>query len=110
LEPTAARFAFAGVRGFCESPPVAIRQPVERSAAVTLLALAALHGVWATGSSWPARDRAALAELMAGRAGGSVPPPAACLTVATVLASAAVLVSGRPRQRPALRGAGARAV
>src|SRR4051794_41679132 len=99
----------AGVRWVCESPPVNIRGPVERSAAVTLFALAALHAVWATGSSWPAKDRAALAELMAGRAGGSVPPPAACLTVATLLASAAALVSGRPRRLPALRRAATRA-
>src|SRR3954451_3557845 len=88
----------AGVRWVCESPPVNIRGPVERSAAVTLFALAALHAVWATGSSWPAKDRDALAELMAGRAGGSAPPAAACLTVATLLTSASVLVSGRPRR------------
>src|SRR3712207_7046093 len=47
--------------------------------------LAILHVAWATGSSWPAKDRDALADLMAGRAGGSVPPPTACLTVATLL-------------------------
>jgi uncharacterized protein DUF3995 len=79
----------------------------ERSAAASLLALAALHAVWATGSPWPARDRAVLAELMAGRAGGSVPSPAACLTVATLLAASSVLVSGRPRRSSLLRRAGA---
>jgi uncharacterized protein DUF3995 len=89
---------------------VDIRGPVERSAAATLLALAGLHAVWATGSSWPAKDRVALAELMAGRAGGSVPPAAACTTVATLLTIASVLVSGRPRRLPALQRAGAHAV
>jgi hypothetical protein len=89
---------------------VHVRRPVERSAAATLFALAALHALWATGSSWPVKDRAALAELMAGRAGGSVPPAAACLTVAALLTSASLLVGGRPRRLPALRRAGARAV
>src|SRR3954447_21972225 len=79
---------------------------VERVGAATLLGIAALHGLWASGSSWPAKDRDELADLMAGRAGGSVPSPAACLTVATLLASASALVIGRPRRLPRLRRAG----
>jgi hypothetical protein len=72
-----------------------------------LLGLAGLHVAWARGSSWPASDRDALADLMAGRTGGSVPPPAACLAVATLLTSASGLVAGRPRRLPRLRRAGA---
>jgi hypothetical protein len=82
----------------------------ERSAAATLLGLAGLHGAWAFGSAWPAHDRAALADLMVGRPGGSVPPPAACLAVAALLAGASALVAGRPRRLPGLRRVGAAGV
>jgi hypothetical protein len=82
----------------------------ERSAAACLLGIAGLHAAWAWGASWPARDRQALADLMAGRAGGSVPPPAACVAVAGSLAVAAGLVAGRPRGVPRLRRAGAAGV
>jgi hypothetical protein len=81
-----------------------------RSTAVTLLGLAGLHVAWASGSSWPAGDRAELADLMAGRAGGSVPSPAQCLAVATLLTSASALVAGRPRRLPRLRRIGAAGV
>jgi hypothetical protein len=86
---------------------VDVAATAERSAAVTLLALAGLHAGWAFGWSWPARDRDQLADLMAGRADGSVPPPAACVAVAGLLASAAGLVAGRPRRGSRLRPAGA---
>ena len=82
----------------------------ERSAAAGLLGLASLHVAWAAGSSWPAKDRDALADLMAGRAGGLVPAPAACLTVAMLLGCASGLVAGRPQCLPALRRAGAAGV
>jgi hypothetical protein len=78
----------------------------ERAGAVTLLGIAALHVLWAAGASWPAEDREALADAMAGRVGGSVPSPAACLAVAALLASASALVAGRPRKLPRLRRAG----
>jgi hypothetical protein len=78
----------------------------ERAGGAVLLGLAGLHALWASGSSWPAEDRAELADRMAGRAGGSVPSPAACLGVATVLASASALVAGRPRRLPRVRRAG----
>jgi hypothetical protein len=78
----------------------------ERVGAATLLGIAAVHALWALGSSWPAEDRDELAEVMAGRAGGSVPSPAACLVVATLLASASALVGGRPRCLPCLRRTG----
>jgi len=89
---------------------VDIPKTAERSAAVVLLALAGLHAAWASGSSWPAKDHEALADLMAGRAGGAVPPPAACLTVATLLASGSALVAGWPRRLPSLQRAGASGV
>ena len=79
---------------------------VERSAATILLGIAGLHAAWALGASWPAKDRDALADLMAGRAGGSVPPPVACLAVTVLLTSASGLVAGRPRRLPRLRRAG----
>ena len=82
----------------------------ERCAAVTLFGLAGLHVAWATGSSWPVADRAQLADLMAGRAAGSVPSAPACLIVATVLTSASALVAGRPRGLPRLRRLGAAGV
>ena len=84
-----------------------VSRAAERSAAATLLGLAGLHVAWAFGGSWPAQDRAGLADLMAGRAGGSVPPPGACLVVALLLASSSALVAGRPRRAAPLRRAGA---
>jgi hypothetical protein len=78
----------------------------ERAAAGALLGIAALHVLWASGSSWPAEDREELADVMAGRVGGSVPSPTACLLVATLLASASALVASRPRRLPRLRRTG----
>ena len=82
----------------------------ERSAAATLFGLAGLHSAWATGWSWPAPDRAQLADLMAGRAGGSVPSPTACAFVAALLTSASALVAGQPRRLPRVRRLGAAGV
>jgi hypothetical protein len=75
-----------------------------------LLSLAALHVVWATGSSWPLSDEGELLDNVVGRPGGSAPSPAACLAVAGCLATAAALVSGRPRRWPALSRAGSAGV
>ena len=75
------------------------------TSATALAALAGLHAAWGAGSSWPLRDRAALAEAVAGRK--SMPGPVACFGVATALGAAAVLVSGRPRRRPTLVRIGA---
>jgi hypothetical protein len=78
----------------------------ERAAAAALLGIAALHVSWASGSSWPAKDREELADAMAGRAGGSAPSPTACLVVATLLATASALVAGRPQRLRRLRRTG----
>jgi hypothetical protein len=82
----------------------------ERSAAVTLLGIAGLHALWATGSPWPARDRDALADVVAGRAGGAVPSAAACMAVAGLLTTAAALVAGEPQRLPRVQRAGAAGV
>jgi Protein of unknown function (DUF3995) len=81
-----------------------------RAAATVLTGLAALHVVWATGSPWPASDRDALADAAAGQGSGSVPSPTACLAVAGLLATAATLVSGRPRRLPWVSRTGTAAV
>src|SRR5215210_863712 len=82
----------------------------QRAGAASLAGLAGVHGLWASGSSWPAENRDELADLMAGRAGGTVPSPAGCIAVATLLASASALVAGRPRRLPRLRRAGSAGV
>ena len=77
-------------------------------AAAGLGGLAGLHALWATGSSWPLADRAALADAVAGRR--RFPSTGACLCVAGLLATAAAVVAGRPRKLPRLRRAGAAGV
>jgi Protein of unknown function (DUF3995) len=78
-----------------------------RTAAAGLTAIAGVHVIWATGSSWPARDRAALADAVVGRRDGEVPSPAACFAVAGLLVTAAGVVGARGTR---LRRLGARAV
>lgn len=73
------------------------------AATVALLAIGALHTVWATGSAWPARSRAELADCVLSRA-TTVPGPAACLSVGIGLASAAALVQARTRAAGPLAG------
>jgi hypothetical protein len=68
------------------------------SAAVSLGALALLHALWATGSAWPAKDRAQLADAIGGFA--EFPGAGACLVVATLLAIASASVAGLPRSMP----------
>lgn len=67
-----------------------------------LLAVAAVHANWATGSSWPLPDRRRLARTVAGRE--EMPSAAACLAVAALLTAAAGLVAGLPRGAPRLGG------
>jgi len=59
---------------------------------VTLFALAALHVMWALGSSFPFRSRDELADSVVGR--DDVPSFAACIGVASAIVVAAVLVAG----------------
>jgi Protein of unknown function (DUF3995) len=81
-----------------------------RAAATGLLALGALHALWATGSPWPTSDRNELADAVAGREDSDPPAPAACLAVAGLLATSASLVAGRPRRAPALSRIGSAGV
>jgi hypothetical protein len=74
-----------------------------RLSATGLLAIAGLHGLWATGSSWPMKDGSDLT-------GAGSRTAAECLAVAGLLGAAAGFVAGRPRRLPALSRAGAAAV
>jgi len=56
--------------------------------AVTLTGAAALHGLWATGSTWPTSSADELADLVVGRR--PMPGRAACAAVAVLLTGAAV--------------------
>ena len=76
----------------------------QRASSAGLLAIAGLHGVWATGSSWPMRDGDALAQSAGG---GRSHTAAECLAVAGLLTAASALVAGRPRRAPWLRRTGA---
>lgn len=81
-----------------------------RLASTGFLALAGLHVVWATGSPWPLKSDAGLADTVVGRSNGTTPSVAACLAVAGALTTAAALVSGRPRRRPLASRVGAAGV
>ena len=74
-----------------EAPSDHARQRLFRLSAVlvpsVLLAIAALHAVWASGSPWPADDFEALAERVISN--GEMPPDWATWAVAGVLAVAA---------------------
>ncbi len=58
-------------------------------------AIAVLHGLWATGITWPFGDKEALSETVFGGPASTFPPPAATLAVTVLLAAAAMLVTGR---------------
>lgn len=60
--------------------------------AAGLGAVAGLHAGWATGHSWPARDRTSLADRVAGIP--VMPNAAACWTVAAALAVAGAVTAG----------------
>lgn len=81
-----------------------MRRAAAAAGSVALLALAGLHAAWGTGAAWPFRDRADLADAVAGTR--EVPGPAACFAVSGALAAAGALVGGVPARRPALRRLG----
>jgi hypothetical protein len=87
-------------------PPVHASRTAPRLAAGGFAALAGLHLLWATGSSWPAAD----AGTISGRPAHASPGPGACVAVAALLATAAGLVTGHPRGRPALARLGSAGV
>ena len=65
-----------------------------------LMTLAALHGAWAAGSTWPLDDRRRLAQVVVGSE--ELPSAAACVSVTALLTGAAGLVAGYPRGAPRL--------
>ncbi|HEX4443935.1 MAG TPA: DUF3995 domain-containing protein [Galbitalea sp.] len=69
--------------------------------AVGIAAIAAIHLLWATGSSWPYRDRGELAEQIAGRP--DMPSARACVLVGGALAGAATVVAVPGRRRWPIR-------
>lgn len=72
---------------------------IARSAAIvagTLFGvIAGLHGLWATGITWPFGDKEALSETVFGAPASMFPSPAATMAVTVLLAAAAMLVTGR---------------
>ena len=71
---------------------------------IVLGGVAALHAVWATGSTFPFASRERLNDAVIGRQ--TTPSPTACLGVAGSLAAACALVGGLPRRDSRLRRAG----
>jgi hypothetical protein len=69
-----------------------------------LAALAGLHVAWGRGSTFPFATRKALNGTVIG--GDKTPPPAACYSVAALLAAASALVAGLPTRRSWMRRAG----
>lgn len=80
-----------------------LRGPSAIAVSATLAALAALHAAWARGSSWPARDRATLAEHVISTE--TLPPDWATWSVAGMLAlaSGSVAAVGAGRRGRAIR-------
>jgi hypothetical protein len=71
-----------------------VRTRIRLATAATLAAIGALHVLWGRGSSFPFRNRDALADAVAGRR--SVPSPIACNAVAGALWVATALVADVP--------------
>ncbi len=81
-----------------------------RAASSGLLAIGALHVLWATGSPWPLSSRQELSDAVAGRDDSEPPSPAACLAVTGLLTTAATFVAGRPHRIPWLSRIGSAGV
>jgi len=64
-------------------------------AGVLFGAIAALHGLWALGITWPFGDKEALSETVFGSPASTFPPPAATLAVTVLLGAAAMVVTGK---------------
>lgn len=79
-------------------------------AAAVLAAIGVLHVSWAAGAGRLRGRGSGLADAVAGTELDRAPGPVACLAVAGLLGTAATLVAGHPRRRPALRRTGAAGV
>lgn len=95
-------------RNAAEAVEVDVTGTARNLGAGGLMALAALHGAWAAGSTWPLPDKQRLAQVVVGSE--ELPPAAACAAVAGLLAGAAGLVAGFPRSAPELSRVGAAGV
>jgi hypothetical protein len=82
----------------------AIRRSTSITTATALAGIGALHVAWGLGSSFPFRDRAALADTVVGN--DAVPGRRASLAVAGLLALAAGLVADVVPVPPRLRRVG----
>jgi hypothetical protein len=78
--------------------------PFTLATGATLAAIGGLHVAWGQGSTWPYPDAATLADQVVGHR--ATPSPAACNTVAGLLAAAALLVVTPPSVAPRLHQAG----
>ncbi|GGV75009.1 hypothetical protein GCM10015535_04740 [Streptomyces gelaticus] len=85
-----------------------IERAAGRISVTALTVLSGLHVAWGLGSTWPLPDRETYSDVVVGRP--NPPGPAACFAVAGALGTAALLVAGRPRRRPALSRVGAAGV
>ena len=81
-----------------------IRRSTSTTTAVVLAGIGALHVAWGLGSSFPFRDRAALADTVVGN--DAVPGRSASLAVAGLLGLAAGLVADVLPLPPTLRRVG----
>jgi len=82
-----------------DGPVISPQRAASGLSATILAAISALHFLWATGSSWPARNP----QLISGAPEGKSPGPLACVAVGKLLAVAAALVAGCGQQRQLLR-------
>ncbi|PFG36463.1 uncharacterized protein DUF3995 [Flavimobilis soli] len=79
-------------------------RPAAVATATALGGLAALHALWATGSTFPLRDGDEFVETVIGTDGGRVPGAGACLAVAGALSAAAGAALVRGTRSPADAG------
>ncbi len=99
--PVERRRPSRGVRAlrWAMSPPASRSAgTAARVATAGLVAAGAVHAAWGVGLTWPAADAAALARAVVGVA--TFPSPAACFTVADLLATATGLVEWSRRGQP----------
>ncbi|MFC9558962.1 DUF3995 domain-containing protein [Agromyces sp. NPDC056965] len=68
-------------------------------AAAGLVGVGVLHAAWASGSSWPAKSRAELADATVGST-TAPPAPVATATVAVMATAAGIIVGGALGDRP----------
>jgi hypothetical protein len=83
-----------------------VQRALPLAAGTCLVSIGAIHLAWAAGASWPAADRAQLADRMAGRPPEGMPGSLACVGVAALCCTAGALVAGGARRRTPARRIG----